>query len=259
VRILDRYVIRQLLMPFGLGLLVFTFLFIIPEFMRYAEGYIAKGAPMSSVAQVIVSLFPMALGLTIPMSLLMALLVAFGRLSSDREFVAFQACGISMRRLLRPVGLVSVLCFGATLYVLLVSVPASNQRFREITFKIIASLAEGEVKPRVFYERFPNIDLYVREIPPTGGWNGVFMSDNRRGEGSAIYLARHGRVVIDRSKKSVEMVLDDGTQHSADSAGNYDVSIFERIVLNLNPGGMFTLYVPLYESDELTVRSELAK
>ena len=100
-------------------------------------------------------------------------------------------------RLLRPVGLVSVLCFGATLYVLLVSVPASNQRFREITFKIIASLAEGEVKPRVFYQRFPNIDLYVREIPPTGGWNGVFMSDNRSGDGSTIYIARRGRVVID--------------------------------------------------------------
>ena len=124
MRILDRYVIRQLLMPFGIGLLVFTFLFIIPEFMRYAEDYIAKGAPMQVVAEVFVALLPMALGLTIPMSLLMALLVAFGRLSSDREFVAFQACGISMRRLLRPVGLVSVLCFGATLYVLLVSVPA---------------------------------------------------------------------------------------------------------------------------------------
>ena len=102
MRILDRYVIRQLLMPFGIGLLVFTFLFIIPEFMRYAEDYIAKGAPMSAVAQVIVALLPMALGLTIPMSLLMALLVAFGRLSADREFVALQACGVSPRRLLRP-------------------------------------------------------------------------------------------------------------------------------------------------------------
>ena len=68
VRILDRYVIRQLLMPFGMGLLVFTFLFIIPELMRYAEEYIAKGAPMSVVVQVFVALLPMALGLTIPMS-----------------------------------------------------------------------------------------------------------------------------------------------------------------------------------------------
>jgi LPS export ABC transporter permease LptG/LPS export ABC transporter permease LptF len=239
VRILDRYVIRQLLMPFGIGLLVFTFLFIIPEFMRYAENYIAKGAPLAVVAEVFVALLPMALGLTIPMSLLMALLVAFGRLSADREFVAFQACGVSMRRLLRPVGLVSVLCFGVTLYVLLVSVPASNQRFREITFSIIASLAEGEVKPRVFYERFPNIDLYVREIPATGGWNGVFMSDNRAGDGSTIYIAKRGRVVIDRSKKSVEMVLDEGTRHTADTAGNDDFQSFDRVVLNLSPENVF--------------------
>ena len=235
MRILDRYVIRQLLMPFGIGLLVFTFLFIIPELMRYAEDYIAKGAPLPVVVEVFVALLPMALGLTIPMSLLMALLVTFGRLSADREFVAFQACGVSMRRLLRPVGLVSVLCFAATLYVLLVSVPASNQRFREITFNIIASQAEGEVKPRVFYERFPNIDLYVREIPQSGGWNGVFMSDNRTGDGSTIYLAKRGRVVIDRTKKTVEMVLDEATRHTADPTGNYDVYSYDRILLNLSP------------------------
>jgi LPS export ABC transporter permease LptG/LPS export ABC transporter permease LptF len=239
VRILDRYVIRQLLMPFGIGLLVFTFLIIIPEFMRYAEDYIAKGAPMSAVAQVIVSLLPMALGLTIPMSLLMALLVAFGRLSADREFVALQACGVSTRRLLLPVGLVSVLCFGATAYVLLVSVPAGNQRFREITFNIIASQAEGEVKPRTFFSGFPNVDLYVREIPASGGWNGVFMADNRGGEGSAIYNAKHGRIVIDRAKRTVEVVLEHGTRHSADTAGNYDVYSFNQILLNLSPDAMF--------------------
>ena len=239
MRILDRYVIRQLLMPFGIGILVFTFLFIIPEFMKYAENYIAKGAPISAVVQVIVALLPMSLGLTIPMSLLMALLVTFGRLSADREFVAFQACGVSMRRLLSPVGLVSGLCCGATAYVLLVAVPAGNQRFREITFNIIASQAEGEVKPRVFFTSFSDIDLYVREIPPTGGWEGVFMSDNRGGEGSTIYLAKRGRVVIDRNKKTVEMVLDEGTRHSADPAGKYEVYSFDRVLLNLSPGGMF--------------------
>ena len=239
MRILDRYVIRQLLMPFGIGLLVFTFLIIIPELMRYAEDYIAKGAPISAVAQIIVSLVPMSLGLTIPMSLLMALLVAFGRLSADREFVAFQACGVSMRRLLRPVGLVSIICCAATAYVLMVAVPAGNQRSREITFNIIASQAEGEVKPRMFFDRFPNIVLYVREIPPTGGWEGVFMSDNRSGEGSEIYLAKRGRIVIDRTKKTVEMVLDDVTRHSADPIGKSEVSRLDRVLLNLSPETMF--------------------
>src|SRR5688572_6989254 len=239
VRTLDRYVIRQLLMPFGIGLLVFTFLFIIPVFMRYAEGYIAKGAPMSAVVQVIVALLPMSLGLTIPMSLLMALLVAFGRLSADREFVALQACGVSPHRLLVPVGIISVLGFATTAYVLLVSVPEGNQRFREITFNIIASQAEGEVKPRTFFDKFPNIVLYVREIPQSGGWNGVFMSDNRGGEGSAVFTAEKGRVVIDRAKRSVEVILEHGMRHSADEAGHYDVYRFNRFVLNLSPESMF--------------------
>ena len=55
-----------------------------------------------------VRLIPQALALTLPMSLLLALLVAFGRLSADREFVALQACGVSLLRLLRPVGLISL-------------------------------------------------------------------------------------------------------------------------------------------------------
>src|SRR5262245_15694309 len=216
MRILDRYVIRQILMPFGLGLLVFTFLFIIPELMRYAEQYISKGAPTPIILRLIIALVPMALGLTIPMSLLLGLLVTFGRLSADREFVALQACGVSPLRLMRPVGLLSAVCCAATAYVMLVSVPDANQTFREITFNVLATQAEGEVKPRVFYDEFPNIVLYVREVPQSGGWNGVFMADNRSGEGSAVYLARHGQILINREKRTVEVVLQDGIRYTAD-------------------------------------------
>src|SRR5262249_36657539 len=235
MRILDRYVIRQVLMPFTLGLLVFTFLFIIPELMRYAEDYISKGAPTVVILRLVVALVPMALGLTIPMSLLLGLLVTFGRLSADREFVALQACGVSPLRLMRPVGLVSVVCASITAYVLLVSVPDANQTFREITFNVIATQAEGEVKPRVFYDEFPNIVLYVREVPKAGGWDGVFMADNRSSDGSAIYLARHGEILINREKKTVEMVLQDGTRHIVDGVGKYDLFRFDRMVLRLDP------------------------
>jgi len=240
MRILDRYVMRQVLMPFALGLLVFTFLFIIPELMRYAESYIAKGAPTLVIIRLVIALVPMALGLTIPMSLLLGLLVTFGRLSADREFVALQACGVSPLRLMRPVGVLAVAGCLATGYVMLVAVPDANQTFREITFNVIATQAEGEVKPRVFYDEFPNIVLYVREIPQTGGWNGVFMADNRSGEGSTIYLARRGRILIDRQKQTVEMVLEDGTRHTADASGKYEVFRFvDRLTLRLDPERMF--------------------
>src|SRR4051812_7001036 len=152
MRIIDRYVIREVLWPFIIGLVIFTFILIIPFLIQYAEQFISKGVPIGTVVQIMATLLPSSLGLTIPMALLLGLLMAFGRLSADREFVAMQACGVSLLRLLRPVGLLSLLACGATAYMMLVAMPNANQSFREITFNILASRAEGEVRPRVFFE-----------------------------------------------------------------------------------------------------------
>jgi len=199
MRILDRYVIREVIGPFIIGLLVFTFMLIVPFLIDYAESFISKGVPVQVVLRVMATLIPGALALTIPMSLLLGLLVAFGRLSADREFVAMQACGVSALQLLRPVGVLSVLGCAVTSYIMLVAVPDANQRFREITFGVVVARAEGEVRPRTFFEDFPNLAPYARDVPPSGGeYPDLFLADNRPGQPAATYLARHGRIVIDR-------------------------------------------------------------
>src|SRR5687767_5894616 len=146
MRIIDRYVIREVLWPFVIGLAVFTFILIIPFLIERAEMFISKGVSLWVVAQVMATLLPAALALTIPMSLLLGLLVAFGRLSADREFVAMQACGVSLVRLLRPVGFLSLTAWAATSYMLLVALPNANQASREIMFNVVAARAEGEVR-----------------------------------------------------------------------------------------------------------------
>ena len=227
-------------MPFLLGLLVFTFIFIIPVMMDRAEQLVSKGVSGLIIASLMIRLIPQALAITLPMSLLLALLVAFGRLSADREFVAMQACGVSLLRLLRPVGLIAVTAWAATTYVLIFLVPDANQTFREIAFNVTAQRAEGEVKPRVFFDQFPDLVLYAREVPPTGGgWNGVFMADTRPGQRSAIYLAEHGHVSIDRINRRVDMVLERGMQHTTDPDGKYDVTQFEKATLSVDATGLF--------------------
>ena len=209
MKIIDRYVIRQLLPPILLGLLVFTFVLIIPQIKEYAESFIAKGVSPLVVLHAILLLVPQALALTIPMSFLLGLLIAFSRLSADREFVAMQACGMSLARLLRPVGLISVICAGATFYIWAVVVPDSNQRFREIAFNVVAQRAEYKVRSRVFFDDFPNLMLYVRDVPTSGGgWNGVFISDTRNSTSPSVFLARHGRVAIDQQRRAIELVLE---------------------------------------------------
>ena len=239
--IIDRYVMRQVLMPFLLGLLVFTFIFIIPPLLQYAEGLVAKGVSGPIVAGLISLLVPQALAVTIPMSLLLALLIAFGRLSADREFVAMQACGISLRRLLWPVALVAISAWAATSYVLIALVPDSNQRFLDTVFNVASQRAEGDVKPRTFYQDFPNFVLYVRDIPPDGrGWNGVFLAVLGDGQRSMVYLARHGRVVIDRERKRIDLELTDATEHRLDAEGNYTVNRITRGAFNVDPVATFS-------------------
>jgi LPS export ABC transporter permease LptG/LPS export ABC transporter permease LptF len=260
--IIDRYVIRQVLMPFLLGLIVFTFIFIIPVMMDYAEPLVARGVSADIVAALMVRLVPQALALTLPMSLLLALLVAFGRLSADREFVAMQACGISLPRLLRPVGLISIVAWAATSYVLIVGVPDANQSFRQIAFNVTADRAEGEVKPRVFFTDFSNLVLYTREVPQSGGgWSGVFLADLRETQRSAIYLARHGHVTIDRVAQRVDLVLEDGFQHTAEADGRYDVGRFERAVLSVDAGAIFEGALPkgLKEMTIAELREQIAR
>jgi len=236
VKIIDRYVIRQLLMPFGLGLLVFTFLIMLRPLQEYAEDLVARNIAVPVIGWLMVLLVPQALALTIPMSLLLGLLVGFGRLSADREFVAMQACGIGLKRLLIPVGVVSMVSLVATAYIWFYGYPNANANFLDLMVKVLAERAEGNVRPHVFYREIPNLMLYVRDVPPSGdGWDGVFMSDTRPGQPEAAYMARHGRIAINRSKRTVDLVLEDTIRRTLDAKGNYDVAFVPQLTLSVDP------------------------
>jgi len=261
-RIIDRYVIREIVPPFLLALLVFTFILIIPFLIDLAEDLIAKGVPAGTILQLTVTLLPQALALTIPMALLIGLLVALGRLSADREFVVMMACGISPYRLLQPILVFSVICWGLTSWVMLKAMPDSNQRFREISTEIAMNRAEGEVRPRVFFEDFPNIVLYVREVPTNGqGWLGVLAADTSNPSAPVIFIAKSGRMIVDRQARTINMVLEEGTRHSTklEDPSFYEVSKFERTIVSLNPESVFPRTGPARGERELSVEELQAR
>ena len=88
MRIIDRYIWKELVTPFFLGLLIFTFLLLIDRIFDLTDLIINKGVPVHLVLLMLVYISPAILVLTIPIGFLLAILVAFGRLSSDMEVVA---------------------------------------------------------------------------------------------------------------------------------------------------------------------------
>ena len=246
MRLLDRYIVREILLPFGIALVVFTFVLIIPFIIELAEELIAKGVAWPVILQLMITLVPASLGLAIPMALLLGILVAFGRLSSDREVVVLMACGVSPARMLRPVLILALLAAAADVYILARAIPDANQANREITLGIVADRAEGQVRARAFFDDFPNTVLYVREIPLEGGWRNVFAADMKNAAQPIVYVARRGRMLIDRQAKTIEMVLEDGAQHTTKAAdpATYEMVRFDQVIVSLDPQSVFQNTLP---------------
>ena len=255
MKTLDRYIIREVLPPFAIAILVFTFILIIPFIIELAEQMIAKGVPWPTLLRLMATLLPSALALTIPMALLIGILVAFGRLSSDREIVVLLACGISPYRLLRPIALLALVAWAACSWVMLRAMPDANQAFREMTLQIVADRAEGEVRPRVFFEDFPGLVLYVRDIPQTGGWQKVLAADTKNPAQPVLFLARSGRMIVDRQARTIQMVLEDGARHTTttDHPDNYEVLRFERMIVSLDPESVFPRTGPARGEREMSI------
>ena len=264
LRILDRYLLRELMAPFGLSLLLLTFALEIPPILQHGETLIAEGASWDVVVRVLATLVPQALGITIPMALLVGILITLGRLSGDREIVAMEACGVSLGRLLRPLLLFGLAATAATTYVMIVALPAANQAFREITFKLLMTRGETKIKPRVFYTDFPNLVIYVREVTPGVGWTDVMVSESSVPTQPKTYLARNGRLLLDESKRTVQMVLFDGTHHSVnlDQPDKYEQGTFARTTLVIDPESVFPRTGPMKGYTEMTIaelKAEMAE
>ena len=255
LRILDRYLLRELMAPFWLALLLLTFALEIPPILDHGETLIAEGASWDVVVRVLATLLPQALGITIPMALLGGMLIALGRLSGDREIVAMEACGVSLARLLRPLLLFALIATAATTYVMIVALPAANQAFREITFKLLMTRGETKIKPRVFYTSFPNLVVYVREVTPGVGWTDVFVTDTSLPEEPKLYLSKTGRLLLNEEKRSVQMVLTDGTHHFAklNEPEKYEFGTFEQTTLNIDPESVFPREGPMKGLMEMSI------
>jgi len=239
---LDRYVIREILPPFFLSVLIFTFILELPPIMEYLEKLVAKGVPWRTAGRILLLLMPQALGLTIPMGLLVGILIGLGRLSADRESVALLACGVSPYRLLRPIMSLALASAAVTMWVMIVAIPHSNQEFRQITFEILSKKVESDVQPRVFFDEFPNWVLYPRDEPEPGqpGWKDVLVAEIRQGNPPKLYMAAGGQLVLDRVNRRVTLLLTNGTSYTTTGTGETQVYRFrDQLAMSLDPETVF--------------------
>jgi lipopolysaccharide export system permease protein len=214
MRILDRYIFREILSPFFLSMAALTLVLFLQRMFRLAELIVSKGATISSTAKLFAYVMPSFLVLTIPMSFLVGTLTAFTQLCSDSEVTAMKASRISLYDMIRPVMLFAVLAFSVTALTSLIVAPGANHALKVHLFNMVKSRAMVGIEPGVFSSTFDGMVIYVDKMESLDDMQGIFISDERSAKEPTAIVARRGRLIADPDSLNVTLAMKQGSIHA---------------------------------------------
>jgi len=228
------YIFKEIPPPFLVGMATFTFVLLMGRFLKLAEMVVEKGVPLSDVLWMIVYLLPSFWLYTIPMALLLAILLAFGRLSGDSEITAMKSCGISLYGLLPPPLAFAVLACSACLCVTVYAVPWGNSSFKKLLIDVAQASAGLVVKEKVFNDAFPGMVIYAESFNQKGQtMAGVIIHDERDPREPATIFAKSGALLSDPRAHAIEFHLKDGSIHRSAESGGYRMIGFQEYNLRV--------------------------
>ncbi len=232
MRLLDKLIWKDLVAPFINGLMMFMLLIFAAAYMFPATELLVKGVPLLTVAQIVLYSMPSVVTQTFPMAMLLAGLMAFGRLSADREAVALFAAGISFPRMARGIILAGIVVSIAAFFWNDLVVPPASTKYWEVKNEAVKNIRSSD-KPIYYTTNGSDGDSLERVVSIRGGFDAA-----------------------NRTVKDVFIV-----QLSTDPArkGQPDIVLFcKRAKVNDDKGmdwtyydGYFTVYAPDKQTGEL--------
>ena len=232
MRILTRYILKEVVSHALIGGAIFTFVL----FIRYLPALLAllvrNSASFGSVIKIVLFMMPDMFTVTIPMAVLVGILLGLSRLAADSEVTAMRASGMGVWSFVRIVGMVSIAAWALSLANTMYLAPKATTAMLRQQNDLVNAQASYEVQPRVFYEDFKNYVLYVQDVRTAqhaASWGQVFLADVSNPNSPKIITADRATVVTG-PHQTVTMRLRDGEEHSTvpGQPDDYTVSTFSQ-------------------------------
>ena len=231
MRILTRYILKEVISHALLGVALFTFIIFMRDLGRLLELIVRNSAPLPSVAEIFFYTLPTTFTLTLPMGVLVGILVGLSRLAADSEVTAIRASGMGVGMFVRAISIFAIGAWMLGMFNTIYVAPRSAAALDHLQEKLKSSQASFEIQPHVFYEDFKNIVLYVQDAVPSSGrslWRGIFLADVSDPSSPKVTLAKRGALLSD-SLDEVRLHLEDGTQQEIvpKAKDQYSITTFE--------------------------------
>jgi len=233
-RIINFYIVREIVSLFLLGIAVFTLILLMGRLIKLTDMVISRGVPLEDVAWMIAYLMPSFLVFTLPMAFLMAVLMAFGRLSADNEITVMKAGGISLVQLLPPVLICSAVATVLGLVISVYGVPWGNSAFKLQSFKVLKQNVTATIREKVFWDDMPGVVLYTDHYDEERHTlKGVIIHDGRDKNRPLTIFAANGVLGSVADQNDIRIVLHQGSIHKTGKTDQYQLVNFSEYIMTI--------------------------
>ena len=248
--ILKRYILKEHISPFLISLLVVTFVLLIDRIIDLLNLIIEKQLPATIVLEVFALSLPYMLALSIPMAVLVATILAFGRMSVDREIIAIKSSGINIYRMLAPLITAAILLTAMMVYFNHWFLPNTNHKLKNLMIKIayykpMTIIEDGE------YNNLLDYTVWCRENTESELLDLIIYDRSESRFPRTIY-AKRGRVFQMNGGNAMQIILNDGEmqQRNEREPGKYQSTKFSQYEINIQDLGNRTeVFETGYRSD----------
>lgn len=227
---LYRYVFKAHVGPFLFSFVIITFILVMDIIFQIADLIIGKNLDLFIVLEVFFLNLAWIVAVSIPMSVLVATLMAFGRLSADNEVTAFKAGGVSFLQMVSPVLVSGILLGTGHLYFMDVILPEANYRARSLMNDIHRARPTLLFTEGIFMKDIPGYSILIDRVNPRNNEiHSITIYETANMRFPRLMTAKSGEFNVNETGNRLDLMLYDGELLQQDeSSGRYFKEVFER-------------------------------
>ena len=233
MKILERYILKENFKPFVVSLMVTTFVMLLDKIIDLLNLIIKNRLDILTIISIFGLSLPFILALTIPMAILLASIMSFGRLSVDNELIAFKSCGINIYTLIKPTVIAALLISIFMVFFNNAVLPQTNHMLKNLMIKVNYRRPATAIVPGAF-NTMKNYTIYVKERIDEELF-GILIYNRENTKFPQTISAERGKIELANGGNSLKAILYNGQMHERDQKNpdKYNISKFKKFTLNL--------------------------
>jgi lipopolysaccharide export system permease protein len=250
VKILDRYVFRQVLVTSLFAVSILSVVLVLGNiFKQLLELLVNHDAPLELIISFIAYILPFSLTFTIPWGFLTAVLLVFGKMSAEHELIALRASGVSIPRICVTVLLLSLACVGICLWINVDVAPKAQIKMKDALYNIATSNPLAMFGSDKVIDDFPGRKIYVERNEGAQLFNLLVYEMNDNYEPITVVHAQRGLIEPDRENKRLLLHIYDGRFEQRDENAPDDLMKI-RQGITMQESTLTISLVELYEKNK---------